>query len=208
MRNSLTKTLQAGINCGIVSCLILLGVGYVHAKELVRRDNGALKALLTVPDTPHRETISHSIGHIVGSIDGLKLIRHFEGLRLRAYRDVTGRWTVGVGDTHNVAPNMVISRREAETRLAMRYAQARREVLAMGLGSLSEGEIEALTSLDYNLGARVLGNSKLVSDLRAGNRTFAARDFLLYSCASKHLSNGLIRRRFAEASLFLSESRQ
>ncbi|HHN72786.1 MAG TPA: lysozyme, partial [Thermopetrobacter sp.] len=49
----------------------------------------------------------------------LALIREFEGLRLTAYRDAAGVWTIGYGHTSmagppEVRPGMRIGREEAE----------------------------------------------------------------------------------------------
>lgn len=45
---------------------------------------------------------------------GLDLIKGFEGLRLRAYRDPAGVWTIGYGHTGGVKPGQVITRARAE----------------------------------------------------------------------------------------------
>jgi len=48
---------------------------------------------------------------------GLDLIKSFESLRLRAYRDPVGIWTVGYGHTGpDVYPGLEISKAEAEQR--------------------------------------------------------------------------------------------
>ena len=46
--------------------------------------------------------------------NGLLLIKSFEGLRLKAYRDPVGIWTIGYGTTRDVRPDMSISEAEAE----------------------------------------------------------------------------------------------
>ena len=39
---------------------------------------------------------------------GLNLIKSFEGLRLTAYKDVVGIWTIGYGHTRTAKSGMVI----------------------------------------------------------------------------------------------------
>src|SRR5690348_7189220 len=50
--------------------------------------------------------------------DGLALIKEFEGLRLAAYQDVAGIWTIGYGHTRGVFPGMVVTEDEADETLA------------------------------------------------------------------------------------------
>ena len=41
---------------------------------------------------------------------GIGLIKSFEGLRLQAYRDVVGVWTIGFGTTRGVKAGMSITK--------------------------------------------------------------------------------------------------
>ena len=43
---------------------------------------------------------------------GLNLVKHFEGLRLKAYRDPVGKWTIGYGHTKGVFPGQKITKRK------------------------------------------------------------------------------------------------
>ena len=67
---------------------------------------------------------------------GLKLIRQFEGLRLKAYRCPAGIWTIGYGHTSaagapEVREAMRISREEADTILKRDLAQFEGAVTSM-----------------------------------------------------------------------------
>ncbi len=44
---------------------------------------------------------------------GLNLIKSFEGLRLDAYRDVAGIWTIGYGHIRGVSEGMTITEEQA-----------------------------------------------------------------------------------------------
>nr|WP_205208480.1 hypothetical protein [Chromobacterium haemolyticum] len=51
------------------------------------------------------------------SANGIKLIQQFEGLRLKAYQDAVGVWTIGYGHTGpDVTPGLVIT--QAQRRAA------------------------------------------------------------------------------------------
>ena len=48
---------------------------------------------------------------------GVHLIKSFEGLRLKAYQDAVGVWTIGYGTTRGVKPGQEISEAQAEALL-------------------------------------------------------------------------------------------
>ncbi len=48
---------------------------------------------------------------------GLSLIKSFDGLRLQAYQDAVGVWTIGYGTTRGVEAGMSISKEQAECML-------------------------------------------------------------------------------------------
>ena len=54
---------------------------------------------------------------------GREMIEKFEGLRLEAYRDIVGVWTIGYGHTGpDVTPDRVITKEEADELLSHRLA--------------------------------------------------------------------------------------
>ncbi len=103
----------------------------------------------------------------------LALIRRFEGVRLRAYRDSAGVWTIGYGHTSmagppKVKPGMRITRREAEEILRRdveKFARGvAREIGPQAMQRLNENQFGALVSFAFNVG---LGNFRRSSVLRA-----------------------------------------
>ena len=54
----------------------------------------------------------------------LDLIGEFEGLRLKAYKDPVGIWTIGFGTTDGVTPGMTITKRKAEELMARLRARS------------------------------------------------------------------------------------
>ncbi len=69
---------------------------------------------------------------------------------------------------------------------------------------LTQGQIDALVSIEYNLGDRTLSSSTLLRKLNSGDYAGAADEFLRWNKAGGKVLNGLTRRREAERALFLS----
>lgn len=134
---------------------------------------------------------------------GRELIRTFEGLRLEAYDDGTGVWTIGYGHTRDVHKGMVITRATAEWLLDDDLKEAEAGVDRLIRVQLNEAMRDALASFVFNLGAgQRVARSELVSHVNAGNNFSAARAFLNWSMAGGRPMRGLLKRRLAEASLY------
>ena len=99
---------------------------------------------------------------------GLDLIKSFEGLRLEAYTDAVGVWTIGYGTTRGVTAGMTISREDAEELLREDVGWFEQAVLRLLPIELTQGEFDALVSFTYNLGAGALEESTLRKRLLAG----------------------------------------
>lgn len=131
------------------------------------------------------------------------LIRAFEGLRLTAYQDMVGVWTIGYGTTgSDVKAGMVIDALEANRRL---YEQI--DWLADRLGliiplSLNQNQFDALLSFCYNLGLGAYKGSMLKKFIDSGNYSSAAEEFGKWVFAGRRNVPGLVRRREAERELF------
>lgn len=83
---------------------------------------------------------------------GLKLIESFEGLRLTAYQDSVGVWTIGYGHTQGVAQGQTITQQQAEAFLQQDLAVAEAAVNGRGL-ALTDNQFAALVSFTFNLSA-------------------------------------------------------
>lgn len=148
----------------------------------------------------------------------IDIIKQFEGLRLEAYRDAAGVWTIGYGHTGRagpptVRPGMRISRAEAERILRTDVARVARQVADM-LGAarnrLNDNQFGALVSFAFNVG---LGHFRRSSVLRAVRddrledvprllmRWVKARD---PRTGRLRTLRGLVRRRRAEGRLWLT----
>ena len=128
---------------------------------------------------------------------GLKLIESFEGLRLTAYQDSVGIWTIGYGHTKGVKQGQTITQQQAERFLQQDLAVAEAAVNRLGL-TLSDNQFAALVSFTFNLGA---GN---LTKLLKNGLAAAADRILLFDHAGGKALPGLTRRRTAERALFLT----
>jgi lysozyme len=132
------------------------------------------------------------------------LIRKSEGLRLKAYQDCAGVWTIGYGHTGpDVSPNKKITVDEAEFMLQTDVTHACDSVLELTNGKVSQGQLDALTDFVFNLGSRSLQTSTLLRKHKTGNYTGAAAEFARWIYAAGKPQPGLIKRRACEAHLYL-----
>lgn len=143
------------------------------------------------------------------SDDGMALIKRFEGLRLQAYQDSVGVWTIGYGWTRPIAgrkvgAGMTIDAATAERLLVRGVAQFEQGVERRVAVTITQGQFDALVSFAYNLGLRALENSTLLRRLNAGDRQGAADEFGRWVNAGGARLDGLVARRAAERALFLS----
>jgi lysozyme len=134
------------------------------------------------------------------------LIEQFEGLRLTAYKCPAGVWTIGYGHTEGVKQGDKITIEEANQLLAEDTEKFRNAVDEAVDTHLTPDQMTALTSLCYNIGIRAFTNSTLVKKLNEGDKLAAAMEFPKWSKAGGKRLRGLLRRRMAEAELFLTDS--
>ncbi|MEJ8326048.1 lysozyme [Kosakonia sacchari] len=139
---------------------------------------------------------------------GIELIKQFEGLRLDAYQDSVGVWTIGYGwtqpvDGKPITKGMVIKTDTAERLLKTGLVGYESDVSKLAKVKLTQGQFDALVSFAYNLGVRSLSTSTLLKKLNAGDYRGAADEFLRWNKAGGQVLDGLTRRRAAERELFL-----
>lgn len=140
---------------------------------------------------------------------GIALIKEFEGCKLTAYQDSVGVWTIGYGGTQPVdgkpiRAGMTIKQETAERLLKTGLVSYESDVSRLVKVELTQGQLDALVSFTYNLGARSLSTSTLLRKLNAGDYAGAADEFLRWNKAGGKVLNGLTCRREAERALFLS----
>ena len=136
---------------------------------------------------------------------GLRLIKSFEGLRLKAYQDAVGVWTIGYGSTRGVKSGMQITEAEAEQLLkddVRRFEQAVNSAVKV---PINDNQFSALVSFSYNVGAEALRKSTLLRLLNQRDYSRAANEFPRWNKAGGRELAGLTRRRKAEQALFLGQ---
>jgi len=141
------------------------------------------------------------------NVEGLSLLKLFEGLRLEAYLDAVGIWTIGYGHTAGVRPGDTVTPAQAESLLENDLHAFARGVSHLVRVPLNENEFAALVSLAYNIGLGKLAKSRVLKRLNAGDRRGAADAFDLWNKGRVDgqlaILPGLSRRRAAERTLFL-----
>jgi lysozyme len=134
---------------------------------------------------------------------GFALTRSFEGLRLKAYQDSAGVWTIGYGHTGpEVHHGQCISEIEAEALLRSDLASAVRAVQRAVQLDLAQHQFDALVDFCFNVGRGNLLGSSLLRYVNQGEFDSAAVQFGLWVHAGGKVLPGLVRRRAAEAALF------
>lgn len=138
-------------------------------------------------------------------IKGFNLIKHFEGLRLEAYQDSVGVWTIGYGHTKGVKKGDVITQKQADQFLLEDLQDAVNAANRLVKVELTQDQFDALVSFTFNLGQGNLASSTLLKLLNQGDYSGAADQFTRWVYAGKQKLGGLVRRREAERELFLGE---
>lgn len=138
--------------------------------------------------------------------EGLRLIQHFEGLELKAYRDIKGILTIGTGHTGaDVTDGLVITKDQADKLLKQDLAVAEQAVEGCIRVPLNDNEFSACVSLCFNIGKTAFQKSTLVKLINQKQYQSAADQFLVWCHSGPNVVQGLLARRRAERDLFLSE---
>lgn len=135
----------------------------------------------------------------------LGLIAPWEGLRLRAYPDIVGVWTVCYGETKGVQPGDVHTKAECDSMLAERIREFEMQLdkCMKPPRPLPAKTKAAFISWTYNVGWGAACKSTLVKLVNAGNFTAACLELSRWNIAGGKVVKGLTNRREAERKLCL-----
>ncbi|WP_254493835.1 lysozyme [Bartonella sp. B1099] len=141
------------------------------------------------------------------SQEGLALIKQWEGLRLNAYKDAIGVWTIGYGHTNSagkpfVRKGMTITEKQAEELLCKDLRQFENAVERTVTVSLTDEQFAALVSFCYNVGTTAFCNSTLLKKLNQGEYEAVPAELQKWTKAGGKRLQGLVHRRVAEAGLW------
>jgi len=138
---------------------------------------------------------------MITSNEGRRLIKNYEGLRLKAYKPVAAEkyWTIGYGHYGaDVSQNMVITEAQAENYLTQDLKKFENAVNKLGR-TFNQNQFDALVSFTYNCGAGSLNTL-----CRNRNNAQIAEALLLYcKDVTGKVLPGLQKRRKQERELFL-----
>ena len=137
------------------------------------------------------------------SIEGLALIKKFEGLELEAYKCAAGVWTIGYGHTKDVQEGDVWSESHANHMLEVELEEFEGYITNNVTVALSQNQFDALVSWVYNLGPANLKASTMLKVLNSGDYEGVPAQIKRWNKAGGKVLEGLIRRREAEALLFV-----
>jgi lysozyme len=138
------------------------------------------------------------------STSGRQLTERFEGVRLQAYQDSAGIWTIGYGHTAGVTAGQTCTEEQADAWLCGDIAWAENEVNRLVKVTLTQPEFDALVDFVFNAGAGNFESSTMLKLLNAGQFSAAATQFDLWDHAGGQVVAGLLRRREAETNEFES----
>ena len=142
-------------------------------------------------------------------VNGLNLIKSFEGLRLKPYPDSRGIATIGIGTI--LYPNgkaVTMQDPPITEQQAMEYLQYEVDQKTTGVANLvkvpiNQNEADALICFAYNVGLGALQKSSLLRFLNNNDKIAASNEFGRWNKAGGQEIPGLTRRRQAEKDLFL-----
>lgn len=135
---------------------------------------------------------------------GRALIQSFENLRLQAYQDQRGIWSIGWGHTGGVVEYQTCTPSEADEWFTQDTQIACNAVMRIIDVPMTQNQFDALVSLCFNIGQGAFGGSTLVKTFNNGHPDAAADQFTLWNHVNGQPNAGLTRRRTAERALFLT----
>lgn len=143
---------------------------------------------------------------------GEQLIKEFEGLRLGAYLDQAGIWTIGWGHTGpDARKGNRISQQRAQELFDMDNDNAENTVRRLNqqrVEPLTQLQFDALVSFEFNTGALSNRRNRVTQRVIEGRDDLVDDEMLRWvyvtdpKTKAKTVSNGLKRRRHAEAALW------
>jgi len=130
---------------------------------------------------------------------GLAVLKSREGVRLKAYLDSVGVWTIGYGHTKGVKKGDVITQAQADAFLEQDIDSHAKPILDAVKVPLAEHEADALVSIAFNIGVGGFKGSTFLKRLNEGNRASCAANIMLWNKPPE-----IISRRTAERDQFLT----
>jgi lysozyme len=138
---------------------------------------------------------------MVTSARGRKMIEGFEALRLEAYKDAVGVWTIGYGHTGDVKQGDKITEHQADAIMTVDLDRFEKAISVLCPGA-NQNQFDAMVSLAFNVGINAFSRSQLLAFAKAGKFDDAAAQFMRWTLTAGKVLPGLVKRRAAERKLF------
>lgn len=136
----------------------------------------------------------------------LELIKKYEGFSSQAYKCPAGVWTVGWGHTgRDINKDTILTREEAELMLKKDVANLQEQILFLLDDKPSMNELDALTSLVYNVGLGAFKRSRLLKRINLKeNGELISKEWIEFNKVNGKVVKGLLRRRAEEICLYFT----
>ena len=139
------------------------------------------------------------------SLEGLALIKRFEGCRLESYKCSANVLTIGYGHTSGVKETDTITQDEADKLLQEDVEQFEKHVDDNVTVELGQSQFDSLVAWTFNLGVGNLRESTMLKKLNSEDYASVPSEMKRWNKAGGKTLDGLIRRRKAESLLFESK---
>ena len=147
-----------------------------------------------------------SIASLGLSAIGIVAIASFEGYRSNAYLDSVGVPTIGYGETKNVKLGDKTTPDKALNQLLISSKEHTDGIKKCIKVPLFQYELDAYSSLAYNIGVSAFCNSTLVKKLNSQDYVGACEEIKRWNKAGGKINNGLVKRREIEYKMCKGET--
>jgi GH24 family phage-related lysozyme (muramidase) len=136
---------------------------------------------------------------------GIRLIKRYEGVRLKAYKPVPTEvhWTIGYGHYGpDVRRGQVITEAQAEKLLRADLRKFELGVTRLLKTRINQNRFDALVSLAFNIGLGAFAESTVLRETNRRRFKRAAAAFGMWVKGGGRVLPGLVKRRASEAWLY------
>lgn len=133
----------------------------------------------------------------------IEYIKRKERLRLKAYQDQRGLWTIGYGHCMGRKCTMDTCTTEQALAILVKDVANATHFERFVHTTLNQNQYDALVSLVFNIGIGHFSTSTLLKCLNSSDFPGAAVQFLVWDKCDGHFSQGHLDRRIEEQEIFL-----
>lgn len=143
------------------------------------------------------------------SQNGHQFLHQEEGLKLKAYKDVKGVWTIGYGNTYyengnKVKENDVITIDRAKELFKIIVSKFEENINKVVKVDINQNQFDALVSFSYNIGISAFNNSTALKRINNNSNDPTIADAIQMWKNSGNNKGILLPRRKRESNLYFS----